>query len=67
MDTQRKSYFLDGTTIGIFHEVETGKIGHVVFDFDGTISLIRDGWQNVMVPMMVDIILAETSTDETSE
>jgi len=65
MGTQRKSYFLDGTAIEIFHEVERGKIGHVVFDFDGTISLIRDGWQNVMVPMMVDIILAETSTNET--
>ncbi len=67
MGTQRKSYFLDGTAIEIFHEVERGKIGHVVFDFDGTISLIRDGWQNVMVPMMVDIILAETSTNETRE
>ena len=67
MDTQCKSCFLDGTTIEIFHEVERGKIGHAVFDFDGTISLIRDGWQNVMVPMMIDIILAVTSTKETRE
>ena len=28
-----------------------------VFDFDGTLSLIRSGWVGVMVPMMVDILL----------
>lgn len=35
----------------------------VLFDFDGTISLIRAGWVDVMVPMMVDI-LAELNTGE---
>lgn len=29
----------------------------VVFDFDGTLSLIRSGWVGVMVPMMVEILL----------
>jgi phosphoglycolate phosphatase len=28
----------------------------VLFDFDGTISLIRTGWVHIMVPMMVDIL-----------
>lgn len=28
-----------------------------LFDFDGTISLIRTGWVDVMVPMMVEILL----------
>jgi len=27
-----------------------------IFDFDGTLSLIRTGWMNVMVPMMVEIL-----------
>lgn len=27
-----------------------------LFDFDGTISLIRSGWVDVMVPMMVEIL-----------
>ena len=27
-----------------------------LFDFDGTISLIRTGWMEVMVPMMVEIL-----------
>ncbi len=28
-----------------------------LFDFDGTLSLIRSGWVDVMVPMMVEILL----------
>src|SRR6202023_387428 len=38
----------------------------VLFDFDGTLSLIRSGWVDVMVPMMVEI-LAELRTGETEE
>lgn len=60
------SYYLDGTEIEIIKEADLGKVKHALFDFDGTISLIRDGWQNVMVPMMVEI-LAKTQTDETKE
>ena len=32
------------------------EIGHVLFDFDGTISLIRQGWPEVMVPMFVEVM-----------
>jgi len=60
------SYYLDRTEIEIIREPDLGKIKHALFDFDGTVSLIRDGWQNVMVPMMVDILL-ETETNETKE
>ncbi len=35
----------------------------VLFDFDGTLSLIRTGWVNVMVPQMVEI-LASLKTGE---
>jgi phosphoglycolate phosphatase-like HAD superfamily hydrolase len=37
-----------------------------LFDFDGTISLIRAGWLNVMVPMMVEILL-ECRSGETED
>ena len=60
-----KNIFLDNTLIEIHREIQTGNIRHVVFDFDGTISLIRDGWQNVMVPMMVEFLQTETNTTET--
>ena len=62
-----ENLFLDNTTIEIHREIQTGNIRHVVFDFDGTISLIRDGWQNVMVPMMIECLQTETDTTETSE
>ncbi len=32
------------------------EIGHVLFDFDGTVSLIRQGWPEVMVPMFVEAL-----------
>jgi len=35
-----------------------------LFDFDGTLSLVRSGWMDVMVPMMVEI-LANLKTGET--
>jgi len=40
-------------------------ISHVLFDFDGTLSLIREGWPEVMVPMFVEMLprIAE-ETDE---
>jgi len=38
----------------------------VLFDFDGTISVIRSGWMDVMVPMMVEI-LADLKSGETEE
>ncbi len=31
-------------------------IRHVLFDFDGTLSLIREGWPQVMVPMFAEIL-----------
>lgn len=33
-----------------------GRVRHALFDFDGTISVIRRGWENVMIPMMVEMI-----------
>lgn len=35
----------------------------VVFDFDGTLSLLRADWQGLMIPMMVEI-LAAAGTEE---
>jgi phosphoglycolate phosphatase-like HAD superfamily hydrolase len=52
------SSFLPGTHIEIVNpRMERGHIRFALFDFDGTISLIREGWQGVMIPMMVEILL----------
>ncbi len=37
-----------------------------IFDFDGTLSLIRSGWMDVMVPMMIEM-LVETKSGENHE
>jgi phosphoglycolate phosphatase-like HAD superfamily hydrolase len=61
------SRFLPGTSIEIIREVQPGiPFRHVLFDFDGTLSLLREGWPEVMVPMMAEEILA-TGTAEPAE
>lgn len=40
-----------------------GPFRAAIFDFDGTLSLLRRNWQDVMIPMMVDV-LAATGTSE---
>ena len=40
------------------------QISHVLFDFDGTLSLIREGWPQVMVPMFVEMLPALANESE---
>lgn len=47
---------LPGTDIQLVREVERGRFNHALFDFDGTVSLLREGWQQVMGPVMVEMI-----------
>ena len=49
---------ISGTAIEIVEEPPRVPIRHALFDLDGTLSLLRDGWQDQMVPMMVDLIEA---------
>ena len=44
-------------------DLPRGRFRSVLFDFDGTLSLIREGWPQVMIPMMVDV-LRQTGTGE---
>src|SRR4051794_25786890 len=51
--------------IEVLHpDLPRGRFRSALFDFDGTLSLIREGWPQVMMPMMVDI-LRDTGTGET--
>ncbi len=45
-------------------DLPRGRFRSVLFDFDGTLSLIREGWPQVMIPMMV-AVLRDTGTTET--
>lgn len=46
--------------------VSAAKARVAIFDFDGTVSLIRSGWMEVMVPMCIEQ-LAVLNTGETEE
>lgn len=41
-----------------------GKTRHVLFDFDGTLSVLRQGWEAVMIPVMVEAICGQTPREE---
>jgi len=46
---------LPGTRIEIVRPAtQSPRVRAVLFDFDGTLSLIREGWPEVMIPMLVD-------------
>ncbi len=44
--------------------IPRGHYRSVLFDFDGTLSLIRQGWREIMIPMMVEV-LSKLDTGET--
>src|SRR5262245_5211254 len=56
--------FLDDEIEILRPDLPRGRFRSVLFDFDGTLSLIREGWPQVMIPMMVEV-LRKTGTRET--
>jgi rfaE bifunctional protein kinase chain/domain len=56
----RKAGYLADSEIEIIHKL-TGKlhVTHAIFDHDGTISTLREGWELIMAPMMIKAILGD--------
>src|ERR1035437_9223876 len=54
-------------TIETLHPEARGVPKVVLFDFDGTVSLLRAGWAGVMVPMMVAELAALKSGENDTE
>jgi beta-phosphoglucomutase-like phosphatase (HAD superfamily) len=44
-----------------------GPFRAAIFDFDGTLSLLRRNWQDVMIPMMVDELQATGTSESRGE
>jgi len=44
-----------------------GQIRHALFDFDGTLSVLRQGWEDVMIPLMVEVICGIQPADPAIE
>jgi len=65
----RKAKFLAGTEIEVINpKIVRGKIKHVIFDQDGTISTLRQGWESIMEEVFLKQILADKfkSCDEST-
>jgi rfaE bifunctional protein kinase chain/domain len=56
----RYARYLDGSEIELCWEsMPQARIKHAVFDHDGTVSTLRQGWEQVMAPVMMRAILGE--------
>lgn len=53
-------HYITDTQIEIVHQVDGGQFKYALFDFDGTISLLRQGWENIMAPVMIEMICGDT-------
>jgi len=60
--------YLDNTEIELcWDPLPKANIKHAVFDHDGTVSTLRQGWEQVMAPVMIRAILGDKykTADET--
>ena len=56
----RHARYLKNTEIEIIREWPKGlMIKHAIFDHDGTISTLREGWEKIMGPMMIKAVLGD--------
>jgi rfaE bifunctional protein kinase chain/domain len=66
-NSPRHARYVAGTEIEIVSEEPTDlAIKHCIFDHDGTLSTLREGWEKIMEPMMLHAILGKqhNSVDE---
>ena len=60
----RKAKYMNNSEIEIINEwKQTPRIEHAIFDHDGTISTLRQGWEEIMAPVMNRAILGESFND----
>jgi rfaE bifunctional protein kinase chain/domain len=59
-ENSRSANYFAGTEIEIVNKWEKKPtIRYAIFDHDGTISTLREGWELIMAPMMIKAILGE--------
>lgn len=57
-ESPRVAKYLPDTEIEVIGDLPTGlDIQHCIFDHDGTLSTLREGWEKIMEPMMMRAIL----------
>lgn len=58
-DPRMARRFNDSEIECCYEPIPAGRIKHAVFDNDGTISTLRQGWEEIMAPVMIRAILGE--------
>jgi phosphoglycolate phosphatase-like HAD superfamily hydrolase len=57
-----RARYLDETEVEIITEpLPVMNIRHAIFDHDGTISTLREGWERIMEPMMMKSVLGDSN------
>ncbi len=59
-DNPRNAVYIPETEFELCDQSVTGRLGHIkhaVFDHDGTISTLRQGWEEIMEPVMIKAVL----------
>lgn len=67
-ENKRQANYLADTEIEVVNAwAEKVQVSHAIFDHDGTISTLREGWELIMAPMMIKAILGDKyqEADET--
>jgi rfaE bifunctional protein kinase chain/domain len=60
----RHAIYLENTEIEIISNWKVKpEVKHAIFDHDGTISTLREGWELIMAPMMIRAILGDIYKD----
>ena len=63
-EDMRHASYLENTEIEIIHKWnEKPVIEYAIFDHDGTISTLREGWELIMAPVMIKAILGDKYQD----
>jgi rfaE bifunctional protein kinase chain/domain len=56
----RHAHYLEGSDIEIInHWKEKIRVSHAIFDHDGTVSTLREGWEHIMEPVMIKAVLGD--------
>ena len=64
IDDPRRAEYLEGSEIEIIRRpTDRPEIRHAIFDHDGTLSTLREGWERIMEPMMIRAILGPRYED----
>lgn len=68
VQADEQTRFLHGSSIEVIGDFQPlHPPSHAIFDFDGTLSLIREGWPEVMIPMMVEVLHDTDRSASTTE